>query len=108
MPPATPEGLKAVCQAIAGHLCRHGEEMKFVMLRQKNADRSYLRVGVKIVIQCLGRHPTDAVAGAASGSGLATQHSLCTSQEPAWINDLQGVWLENGVNRASPGKPSVD
>ena len=63
VPLATPEGLKAVCQAIAGHLCRHGEEMKFVMLRQKNADRSYLRVGLKIVIQCLGRHPTDAVAG---------------------------------------------
>jgi hypothetical protein len=27
---------------------------------------------------------------------------------PAWINDLRGVWLESGVNRRSPGSPSVE
>ena len=30
------------------------------------------------------------------------------SWRPAWINDLQQGMLENGVNRRSPGTPSVE
>ena len=30
------------------------------------------------------------------------------ARRPAWINDLQGGGLESGVNRASPGRHSVD
>jgi hypothetical protein len=31
-----------------------------------------------------------------------------TGRRSAWINDLQGVWLESGVNRASPGSTPVE
>jgi hypothetical protein len=33
---------------------------------------------------------------------------LLDARRPAWINDLQGVWLESGVFIGSPGRLSVD
>jgi hypothetical protein len=33
---------------------------------------------------------------------------LAPARRAAWNNDLQGVCLKSGVNRASPGRPSVE
>ena len=41
------------------------------------------------------------------GNGPKDYFSLA-ARRPAWINDLQRVWLEKGDNRASPGSVLVD
>ena len=45
---------------------------------------------------------------AEAAEAIARQLSKLYTRRPAWINDLQGVGLESGVDIGSPGRQAVE